>query len=163
MGTQPDTSRQNRRRLSWSRYIVPSDTFSWFTRSVALSTLATGALLGTAVWLYSQKLYAAMGLPPLSQDASVLAEYHRLTVVTATVVVLVGSLYITAVSAYLFHKVAGPAYRFERHMREVLDGRDVEPLRFRRNDQLLSLADVYNQLLYQLEVIEPKPETENPG
>ena len=45
-------------------------------------------------------------------------------------------------------------------MKDVLDGYPVAPLQFRENDQLPELAETYNQLLYKLEVLEPKPDNE---
>jgi len=160
MGNQRVVSDPSNRRIGLTRFIVPTETFKWYTRSIALSTLFTGVLLAIAMWIYSNQLYQALGLPPMAQDPMVLAQYHRFTMITTAVVVVVGTLYITTVSAFLFHRVAGPVYRFEMHMKDVLDGYAVDPLKFREHDQLPELADIYNQLLYKLEVIEPKPDAE---
>jgi hypothetical protein len=160
MGKQRVVSDPNNRRIGLTRFIVPHASFTWYTRSIAISTLITGILIAAAMWIYSHELYQALGLPPMAQDPAALAQYNRFTIITTAVVVIVGTLYITTVSAYLFHRVAGPVYRFERHMQDVLDGYAVDPLRFRDSDQLPELAETYNQLLYKLEVLEPKPEAE---
>jgi hypothetical protein len=160
MGKQRVVSDPANRRIGLTRFIVPHESFAWYTRSIALTTLCTGILLAIAMWIYSNQLYQAMGMPPMAQDPAVLAQYNRFTMVTTTLVVIVGTLYITTVSAYLFHRVAGPVYRIELHMKDVLDGYAVDPLRFREKDQLPELAETYNQLLYKLEVIEPKPDSE---
>jgi sensor histidine kinase YesM len=160
MGKQRVVSDPSNRRLALTRFVVPHETFRWYTRTIAISTLTTGLLLALSMWIYSNRLYNAMGLPPMAQDPEVLAQYNHFTMLTTALVVVLGTLYITAVSAFLFHRVAGPVYRIELHMKDVLDGYAVEPLRFRDHDQLSELAETYNQLLYKLEVIEPKPDAE---
>jgi hypothetical protein len=163
MGNQRVFSDPSNRRYGLTRFIVPHESFKWYTRSIALTTLFTGLGLAIAMWIYSNQLYQAMGMPPMAQDPAVLAQYNRFTMITTAIVVVVGTLYITTVSAFLFHRVAGPVYRIERHMKDVLDGYAVDPLRFRDNDQLPELADTYNQLLYKMEIIEPKPDSEIPS
>ena len=112
MGNQRAVHNPASRRYGLTRFIVPHDTFKWYTRSIALSTLATGAISRPAI--YSQKLYEAMGLPPMAQDPSMLADYNRFTMITIAVVVVVGTLYITTISAP--HRVVG-VYRFEHRMK----------------------------------------------
>lgn len=148
---------RSNRRTGFTRFIVPHDSFRWFTRSIAISTLATGVGLALAMWIYSQQLYAAIGLPPMAENAEALATYQRLSMISTAVVVMAGTLYVTMVSAFLFHRVAGPVYRIEQHMLDLIDGHPVEALRFRDGDQLVGLAETYNQLLYSLEALEPKP------
>jgi len=160
MGNQRVISDPNARRLGLTRFIVPHASFAWYTRSIALSTLVTGILIAIAMWVYSNQLYQALGLPPMVQDPAALAQYNQFTMVTTAVVVVLGTIYMTTISAYLFHRVAGPVYRIERHMKDVLDGYPIAPLQFRENDQLPELAETYNQLLYKLEVLEPKPDNE---
>jgi hypothetical protein len=163
MGSSPAVHHRSDRRTGFSRFVVPHDSFRWFTRSIAVSTLATGLGLAVAMWIYSQHLYSAIGLPPMAEDPDALAAYTRLSMISTAVVVVVGTLYITMVSAYLFHRVAGPVYRIEQHMKGVIDGHPVHPLRFRDGDQLGSLAETYNQLLHAVDVLEPKPEEEREG
>lgn len=148
---------RSNRRIGLTRFIVPHDSFRWFTQSIAISTLATGVGLALAMWIYSQQLYAAIGLPPMAENADALATYQRLSMISTGVVVVAGTLYITMVSAFLFHRVAGPVYRIEQHMLDVIDGHPISPLRFRDGDQLVGLSDTYNQLLYAVDVLEPKP------
>jgi len=164
MGTTVEEHDPRNRRTGLTRFIVPHAAFRWFTRSIAVSTLATGMGLAVAMWIYSQHLYTAIGLPPMAEDPDVLARYTRLSLIGTAVVVLGGTLYGTMVSAYLFHRVAGPVYRIEQHMIDVIDGKPVAPLRFREGDQLIGLAETYNQLLYAVDAVEPKPlEETEPG
>jgi hypothetical protein len=157
MGTPRVVHSRSNRRTGLTRFVVPHDSFKWYTRSIALSTLATGAGLAVAMWIYSQHLYTAIGLPPMVDDPAALATYTRLSLISTAVVVVVGTLYITMVSAYLFHRVAGPVYRIEQHMLDVIGGQPVTPLRFRDGDQLVELAATYNQLLQSFDLFEPKP------
>lgn len=157
MGKNPVVHDRSHRRTGLTRFIVPHASFRWFTQSIALSTLATGAGLAFAMWIYSQQLYSAIGLPPMAQNADALATYTRLSFISTAVVVVVGTLYITMVSAFLFHRVVGPVYRIEQHMHEVIDGHSISPLQLREGDQLTELAETYNQLLYTVDALEPKP------
>jgi hypothetical protein len=157
MGTPRVVHARSNRRTGLTRFVVPHDSFRWYTRSIGVSTLVTGAVLAVAMWIYSQHLYTAIGLPPMVDDPAALATYTRLSLISTAVVVVVGTLYITMVSAYLFHRVAGPVYRIEQHMLDVIGGHPVTPLRFRDGDQLVELAQTYNQLLQSLELFEPKP------
>jgi signal transduction histidine kinase len=50
----------------------------------------------------------------------------------------------------------------QKHMRGVIDGNTTDELKLRSTDQLGDLCVTYNQLLYSLEAIEPKPMTEAP-
>jgi signal transduction histidine kinase len=51
-------------------------------------------------------------------------------------------------SVFLSHKVAGPVYRFETAIREMLDSGDpARRIALRKGDELQSLADLLNRLI----------------
>ncbi len=50
----------------------------------------------------------------------------------------------------LSNRIAGPIYRIRRHMLDLLDGKQVPDLKFRKNDFFPELADTYNDLLKKL-------------
>jgi hypothetical protein len=145
------------RRFGLSRFIVPHESFEWYTRVIAGSTLAVGALLGVATWVYHQKLVGALGLDQLVGSSQVLEQYNRYSLLATGVMILAAVVYVTLISMFIYHKVAGPVYRLKLHMLAVIDGQDVPEMRLRSTDQLSDICDTYNQMLYTLEVIEPKP------
>jgi methyl-accepting chemotaxis protein len=157
MGKSENDQKSTVRRLGMTRFIVPHDSFDWYTRGIAITTLATGSLLAGATWIYHQQLFNAMGLRDVAEHPEVLDQYARLSLMSTGVVVLVASLYITMMAGFLFHRVAGPIYRLRQHMLTVARGEPVEALSLRAKDQLGDLCDAYNQLLQSQDLIEPKP------
>ena len=45
------------------------------------------------------------------------------------------------------HRVAGPLFRIERVLREIAEGKDIEPIRLRKKDFYKSLADAVNKVI----------------
>ncbi|HOW27851.1 MAG TPA: hypothetical protein PK876_05060 [Elusimicrobiota bacterium] len=55
---------------------------------------------------------------------------------------------IAALSIFISHKIAGPLYRLEKSIQEILDSNDVrQRISLRKGDELQSLADLINRLL----------------
>lgn len=52
----------------------------------------------------------------------------------------------TAAVFYL-HRIAGPVFRIERTIREMAEGKKVEPIRLRKKDFFKSLAEAVNKLI----------------
>jgi len=44
------------------------------------------------------------------------------------------------------HRFVGPIFRLENAVKDLADGKPVEPIRFRKNDQWHSLAEQFNRL-----------------
>ena len=60
---------------------------------------------------------------------------------------LVVSLGIALLSAYAFHRIAGPLYRMERALENFESGDAVKAVFFREGDGLVSLAQSYNRFV----------------
>jgi hypothetical protein len=58
---------------------------------------------------------------------------------------LVVSLGIALLSAYTFHKIAGPLYRMERALENYDSGDPVKAVFLREGDKLVSLSRAYNR------------------
>ncbi len=56
------------------------------------------------------------------------------------------------IGIFVSHKVAGPLYRLKRYMTIVRNGRYSHEIRFRKDDQLHDMADVFNQMVMSLEI-----------
>jgi len=149
--------RSRERRRGISRYIVPHDSFYWYTQVIFVSSLIVLGALGTGGWFYQQQLYEAIGLPTHGQIPTVVEYYRRMSIVSAGVVVLTSTFYVTIVAGLLFHRIGGPIYHLQRHIQLVIDGDpNVRELKFRDTDQLSDLADMYNQLLHSQDLLEKK-------
>jgi len=143
-------------RTGMTRFVVPHESFEWYLRGIGITALATGAILGISSWFYHQRLFQAMGLSEVA-DPAIVEQFARLSMLSTVIIMLTSALYITLMAGFLFHRVAGPVYRMKRHMQGVIDGEQTGELQLRETDQLGDVCVTYNQLLYTLEAIEPKP------
>lgn len=64
--------------------------------------------------------------------------------------VLFVSMAIAVICGYAFHKVAGPLYRIERALENYESGDSVRAIFLREGDQLVALADAYNDFVARL-------------
>jgi len=63
---------------------------------------------------------------------------------TMLVVVLV---FAFGLGVYYLHRIAGPVYRIEKTIREMAEGKKVEPIKLRKKDFFKSLAEAVNKLI----------------
>ena len=54
---------------------------------------------------------------------------------------------IVAFSIVFSHRIAGPLYRIEKTLDDFIAGKEVEPIRLRRGDELKELASKINQVI----------------
>lgn len=60
----------------------------------------------------------------------------------------------------LSHRVAGPLYRLNVHMKEIAEGKTQGKVKFRNKDFFLELADSFNEQLAYLQKEQKKPAVE---
>jgi len=53
---------------------------------------------------------------------------------------------VVAVSIWFSHKIAGPIYRIKQHLRQMASGDYTAKLSLRKNDELVDLSDIINNL-----------------
>jgi hypothetical protein len=147
-------------RIGWGRFVAPHSSFSWFVLRIGASALVFLGLLGACSWFFQEASLSAAGLQDLSQEPEILRRMTRASLLNTAVVVVAGVLCTMLMAAYFLHRIAGPIYRIQRHMRGIVDGGPVEEMMLRGSDQLSEFCDTYNQLLYRLDAIEPKPPSE---
>jgi signal transduction histidine kinase len=58
---------------------------------------------------------------------------------------------IFAVGVLITHRIAGPIYRFEEHLKDLVAGRYVGPCRIRTGDELQELCDAINGAVEHLQ------------
>ena len=68
---------------------------------------------------------------------------------------LVLGLFLTFFFSYLSHKIYGPVYAFERHIRSLLKGEPVKDLKLRKNDQLKHLENLAKNIKEGLKSSKP--------
>ncbi|GEM_PF-1312170 len=66
--------------------------------------------------------------------------------------VSVSSLIFAIIGIFVSHKIAGPIYRLKKNMIQVRNGIYNREIRFRKDDQLHDMADVFNEMSMALEV-----------
>ncbi len=162
MSTSPSTTEPSNRRLGFTRFLVPHPSFDWYVRAMSIAVAVLGVLFWVCSTIYHRELLAALGIERFvtpDEMARVLRHYTLLSALISGVVVVSTALAVTILSMFLFHRVVGPIYRLENHMRAVVEGRTSDPISFRTDDQLHELGAIYNQLLEHLGVLDEKPET----
>jgi methyl-accepting chemotaxis protein len=72
-----------------------------------------------------------------------------LPVLVQTVLVVMGLVSIASIAVTLIvsHKIAGPLFRFKQTFRELANGNFSNQVRLRKGDQLIEVADDFNQMI----------------
>ncbi len=60
--------------------------------------------------------------------------------------IVAGGILVTVLAMLLTHRLAGPLYRFERSLEQMIDGNFNFEIRLRRKDEIKELADMMNAL-----------------
>lgn len=89
----------------------------------------------------------------IQEEETKLRRIFSLTSLVVLFLMVVGGL-------ILSNRVAGPIYRMQTHMKDLLDGKDVGPIKFRDKDFFLELAEQYNEVLKKGNLISDKPPAE---
>jgi hypothetical protein len=151
------------RRYGLTRFLVPDESSAWFIRTIALSVVGIGIVLGLISWSHHRELLDTMVANGFVQQPEILAQYTRISMINAGLVIVAGSVFVTVMACFLLHRIAGPIYRIRLNMLNVIHDQAVQEVRLRDGDRLRDVADTYNQLLYKLDLIDPKPESDGKG
>jgi hypothetical protein len=117
----------------------------WF-----LSLLAVGLMLVT--WDIAQGLSG----PYFEPGRAHTLWYTTLTMAVASVLLLP----VLLADTLLFsNRFAGPLYRVRKQMRALTAGEPVEPIEFRKKDDLAGLAEEFNALVAYVERLKQQPST----
>jgi hypothetical protein len=124
--------------------------FMGYTALIAV--FAIGIFYAANLYFFSDfvKTGQAIGLPPdhvffqfISNQKLVMNQIFAVTAGLVAVVLAVGGLFFS-------HRIAGPLYRLNQHMREVALGRTTQGVHFRDGDFFLEVAESYNSQLKTL-------------
>lgn len=144
------SNRDSNRRLGWTRFFVPDPAFGWYMRAVTLGAGATSIGFAALLWWYHGRLLDLLGLYDVLTDPAayhLVVEYSKLSLVVITLGVMGSACFVLMMSLYLLHRIAGPIYRLKMHMMDIMAGEAPRPLRFRDDDQLADLADIFNDFM----------------
>ena len=64
-------------------------------------------------------------------------------------------------SYYTSNRVFGPIYRLDKHIKESIEKKELEPVEFRKNDEFKFLARRYNELIEKIKFKEDEDNSEN--
>lgn len=128
--------------------------------TLAFLSLSILASLFQVFLLNRSLLTAAQGLPTdgdtlLRQLPPILGYNLALTAAVLVPVMLVVGILVT-------HRVAGPVYRMEQHLREWLAGEEDGPCQLRRGDEFQELCALLNQALEEADE-EPRADETEPA
>lgn len=147
------------RRIGWTRYFVPDPSFGWYVRGVGLAAAATALVFGGLLWWYHGKLLDLLGLYDMLDQPGVqelLLEYSRLSLLVTAIAVFGAAFFVIMMSVFFLHRIAGPVYRMKVHMMDLMEGETPRELTFREDDQLKDLADIFNDFMRHLGLLEQR-------
>jgi methyl-accepting chemotaxis protein len=156
-----DTSvaaRERNRRLGWTRFLVPDPAFLWYLRWVVINSLLAATFFGGLLWWYHGRLLDLLGLYDLLDGPGVrdlLVRYAELSLLVTAISVFGAAGFVIVISMFFLHRIGGPIYRLKVHMVDITAGEKPRELRFRKDDQLADLADIFNDMMRRLGHLEP--------
>ena len=124
-----------------------------WTILVFVTTLATQVITLGYIWYQDQHLTGQYYyVNEQAEDSSLIVDpvsvsAHRIMLPSVLTALVMGVLASILVGIFYSHRLAGPIYRIRRTLREHEEGRKVEPIVLRRNDEFKELADDINRLL----------------
>jgi sensor histidine kinase YesM len=143
------------RRTGLSRFFVPHPTYAWHVKAFALYALLAGVVLGGIIWLHQLQMIKSIGLEELAINPDALeAHTLKMLIFSVTLSGIAFSCFTLVVGAFFFHRICGPIYRLKNHMLDILNSQQqVQSLKLRKTDQLQDIVEIYNALLFKLEVL----------
>ena len=157
------TNTNSNRRLGWTRFFVPDPAFGWYMRTVTAAAVATATAFAGLLWWYHGHLLDVLGLYDVLDDPAahhLVVEYSKLSLVVILLGVMGAASFVLMISLFLLYRIAGPIYRLKAHMMDLMDGASPRPLRFRENDQLADLAEIFNDFQSHAGIL---PRSGSPG
>jgi hypothetical protein len=147
------------RRIGWTRFFVPDPSFGWYLRGVGLGAAATSLVFGGLLWWYHGKLLDLLGLYDMLDQPGVqdlLLQYSKLSLLVTAIAVFGAAFFVIMMSVFFLHRIAGPIYRIKVHMMDLMAGMPPRELSFREDDQLKDLADIFNDFMRHLGLLEQR-------
>jgi methyl-accepting chemotaxis protein len=139
----------NRRKI----YLI-NPRFQWrFIGFMAvISLLAISILFVSNVVFFRNMMQDALavGLAPDNPYFDFLEEQKSALSMVYFGVSAVAFLLMMGLGVLYSHRIAGPLYRLNNHMKAIADGADAAPVNFRQRDQFQELAESFNAMIAKL-------------
>ena len=138
------------KRWGITRFLVPHPDNRWFLWRILLGSLIIGLILCGVFWWYHQQFQQSLQSMGLLENEIVREElFNYLKVLKFMLAggVVFNTFLVTLLSAYLFHKIAGPMYHLKIHLEKILSGGSTTELHFRKGDRFQEIANMLNQVL----------------
>ena len=133
----------NRRRIPFSQHPIQKK----YLKLVLLAMLGPALFVtGCLYYLIWQTVAYELAIPELIAQSLFPAFHHVNQIILIGMPIIFGIILFFAIR--LSHRFAGPLYRIEKDLTEMIENRDFsKPLRIRRQDELQALVDKINQAL----------------
>jgi len=132
--------------------INPKFQLAFMAYTGAIALVAIGIFYVANLYFFADfmKTGQAIGLPPdhvffqfIANQKQIMNQIFAVTAGLVCVVLAIGGMFFS-------HRIAGPLYRLNLHMREVALGRTTQDVSFREGDFFREVADSYNAQLKTL-------------
>ncbi len=139
-------SRQKKRKL---KNVIVDGPFQLKVVAITVSVVLLQAVISTGYFIYVGTNFISETLPALSSTVEI-AESIKLVFIQLLVAFLVVNIdcliVAVALSLYLSHKTAGPAFVIKRAIHNILDGVEHKTITLRKGDEFHDLAERINFL-----------------
>lgn len=137
------------RRRNW--LILPRFQLSFIYYSIGIAVVVSGIYYASIRYFFHKFATRAleMGVPSDHVFFRFLAtQSDSMNLIFLSTSLLISAV-LVACSLAFSHRVAGPIYKLERHLRGIAEGDEAVPLKFRKDDYFPELAQSVNTLLIQ--------------
>jgi len=110
--------------------------------------IPTGICGGALYYLMWQTIAAEIGIPE-AIESQIMPALNKVDTALMFILPIVFLGMIT-LSVYISHKIAGPSYRLENELKEILKGDYSRRIKLRSHDELQEIAELVNKLLDQI-------------
>ncbi|MCD6460456.1 hypothetical protein J7L67_07300 [bacterium] len=141
-----DTQNSSNRRRWWRILIDKPLQLRYTSLIVALVVLYSGCL-GYSLYTNSRETSRLMleiveSNPKLEAKLSTI---DNTALIKTIIAMLINAIVISYIGIFSTHKIAGPIYRFKKHLKSIKNGDFSAKTKLRKNDLLTELADDFNQ------------------
>ncbi len=144
MGTSENQfSKKNRRR----RYLIDKPLQLKYTSFIVVLIIMYSACLGYALYSNSRSTSHIL-LEFVENNPKLISKLNNVDtnlLIKTIIAMIINTLVIAWISIFSTHKVAGPIYRFRKHLSSIKSGDFSFRTNLRKNDMLADLADEFNQ------------------
>ena len=135
----------NRRR--WWRILIDKPLQLRYTSLIVALVILYSGCLGYSLYTNSRETSRLMlefveSNPKLETK---LSKIDNTALIKTIIAMIINAIVISYIGIFSTHKIAGPIYRFKKHLKSIKNGNFLVKTKLRKNDLLTELADDFNQ------------------